>query len=113
MSVHPYEVGRVVTSIKGHDKGRLFLIVASINDRYVLIADGDTRKLEHPKKKQLKHLRWEPVLAPDALCESEKRAKTADSTIHKLLKPLSHLHTNGSTRADRITDKEEYALVQE
>ena len=41
--------------------------VGMVDERFVLIADGDTRKAEHPKKKQVKHLRALPALATDAL----------------------------------------------
>ena len=42
-SVH--ELGRVVFSKQGHDKGKAFLVVGLVDETYVLIADGDSRKL--------------------------------------------------------------------
>lgn len=36
--------------------GRKFIIVDTIDENYVLIADGDLRKVEKPKKKKIKHL---------------------------------------------------------
>lgn len=47
--------GSVVVSKAGRDKGRFFLVVSVEND-FALIADGDLRKLENPKRKKLKHL---------------------------------------------------------
>lgn len=49
-------LGRVVVSKSGRDKGRMFVIVQSINANYVAVADGDLRKIEKPKQKNLKHL---------------------------------------------------------
>lgn len=49
-------VGQVVYSKKGRDKGRYYIIVGIIDECYVYIADGDLRKTEKPKKKKLKHL---------------------------------------------------------
>jgi len=43
-------------SKSGRDKGRVFIVVDIIDDSYVLIADGDLRKIEKPKKKKIKHL---------------------------------------------------------
>ena len=34
----------------------MFFVVEVIDDDYVLIADGDRRKSENPKKKKVKHL---------------------------------------------------------
>ncbi len=47
--------GSVAVSKAGRDKGRFFLVVSVEND-YALIADGDLRKLDNPKRKKLKHL---------------------------------------------------------
>lgn len=48
--------GRVVKSTAGRDKGKFFVIVSTIDDNHVFIADGHLRKIEKPKKKKLKHL---------------------------------------------------------
>lgn len=50
------EVGRIVRSKAGRDKGRMLCIVEVIDDEYVMVADGGLRKLEKPKKKKCKHL---------------------------------------------------------
>jgi ribosomal protein L14E/L6E/L27E len=49
-------VGHVVISKSGRDKDRLFFIIEVINKDYVLIADGDYRKLDNAKLKKVKHL---------------------------------------------------------
>jgi len=50
------EVSDIVESLNGRDSGKLFYVV-SIEDEYVLIADGKGRKLEKPKRKKQKHMR--------------------------------------------------------
>lgn len=45
----------IALSLAGRDKGRLFFVLET-DGVYALIADGRTRKLEHPKRKKLKHL---------------------------------------------------------
>ena len=110
MKAIPYEVGREVVSLQGHDKGRRFLIIGLPDERYALIADGDSRKLSHPKKKQRKHLHAEPFIATDVIPAIAARLETADSSVRKALKASAQ---QGSSGADRITNKEEYALVQE
>ncbi|MCE5342668.1 MAG: KOW domain-containing RNA-binding protein [Eubacteriales bacterium] len=113
MKANPQQIGRVVVSTQGHDRGRRCLVVGIVDERYVLIADGDTRKLDHPKKKQLKHLRAEPGLAADALDAVHKRAQTIDSDIRKALEAMTPEPPLGRKQADRSTDKEENAFVQE
>ena len=50
-------VGDVVISKRGHDAKKIFMIVATLNEDYVLIADGKSRKLASPKQKNVKHLK--------------------------------------------------------
>jgi ribosomal protein L14E/L6E/L27E len=49
-------VGRVVWSKAGRDKGKTYIIVETLDDKYVLVCDGEARNLERPKKKKLMHL---------------------------------------------------------
>jgi LSU ribosomal protein L14E len=44
-------IGRIVKSKAGRDKDRIFIIVGVADEKHVLIADGDLRKIEKPKKK--------------------------------------------------------------
>ena len=54
--------GRVVLSTQGRDEGRYFIVLEVIDEDFVLMADGLTRKIDHPKKKKIKHLRPKPIL---------------------------------------------------
>ena len=63
------EVGDVVISKAGHDRGNLFVVLESIDSEYVRIADGRTRTLEKPKKKKRRHLK--------AVAEAERTAKVS------------------------------------
>ena len=49
----PYDV---VVSLAGHDRGRLFQVIAAQDGR-LLVCDGRNRKLEDPKLKSPKHVR--------------------------------------------------------
>lgn len=48
--------GQVALSKAGRDAGKKFVIINVVDDNYVLIADGNLRKIEKPKKKKVKHL---------------------------------------------------------
>lgn len=56
------EPGRVVLSTQGRDAGRYFIVLQVIDEQFVLMADGQSRKLAHPKKKKVKHLRPKPLV---------------------------------------------------
>ena len=82
-----------VFSKKGRDKGWYFVVLYAVDADFVVIADGDTRKLDHPKKKRRKHLASCPHEFPDLLALYAK-GQLKDSDIRKALYPIIHA-TNG------------------
>ena len=65
-------LGRLVKSTAGRDCGRFFIVVGEIDEKYILLADGDLRRIESPKKKKLKHVKVYEAQAgqvSDRLCE--------------------------------------------
>lgn len=55
MKQEPIQVGEVVRSIQGRDRGRYLVVIDILDDEYVLLTDGDLRRLDRPKKKKKKH----------------------------------------------------------
>ncbi|MGH2452457.1 MAG: KOW domain-containing RNA-binding protein [bacterium] len=49
-------LGRVVTSKAGRDRGDRYVVVAALGEDTVLVADGQRRGMDRPKKKNVKHL---------------------------------------------------------
>ena len=45
----------IVRSAAGRDKGKLFVVLA-VEGEILLLADGKTRKVEHPKRKKRRHV---------------------------------------------------------
>ena len=52
----PLMPGSIVLSRAGRDQGRWFVVMALPEEEYALIADGELRKVEKPKRKKRKHL---------------------------------------------------------
>ncbi len=116
MKAQPTERGRVVVSTQGHDAGRWHVVVSVLDARYVLICDGEARKLAKPKKKQAKHLRALPLTLP-VEGKGACGGPIADSDIRAELRAARNAYEtrtgSAPTRARPEKDKEEGALVQE
>ena len=52
-----FEAGDIVQSKSGHDAKKLFIVIARLNESYILIADGKSRKLDNLKQKNVKHVK--------------------------------------------------------
>ena len=48
--------GEIVCSKAGRDKGRYFVVMETVDAHYVLLCDGDLRRVDKPKKKKIRHL---------------------------------------------------------
>ena len=57
MNAWPIEIGSVVISKAGRDRGRPFLVVGVVDDDFVMVANGALRKMDRQKKKRRKHLK--------------------------------------------------------
>ena len=55
-------IGRIVLVKRGRDKGS-FMVVVKVEDGFVFIADGRSRKLGKPKRKNIKHVTPTRVVA--------------------------------------------------
>lgn len=84
MNKIPLEPGRIVRSKAGRDCGRLFVVLSEVDCDFVMMADGDLRKIDRPKKKRRKHLSATPALVP-----SNRLSGIKDHEIRALLKQES------------------------
>lgn len=77
-------IGCFASSLAGHDKGKIYLIVDEKDD-YVFLSDGSIKKMGSPKKKKRKHIQltnvtcekslYDKLLNKETVCDDElKRA---------------------------------------
>ena len=85
MDLYP---GDVVCSQAGHDRGRLFVVMETVDEQYVRIADGDTRKIEKTKLKKRKHLK---ALIGFRM-ELEAKPQLLNADVRKFLKQCADMN---------------------
>ena len=82
------KVGQLVVAAAGRDSNKKFIITCIINDQYVYISDGDTRKIESPKKKKLKHLMLTKHISYEIALLLQQNKQVTNSVISKCIKSL-------------------------
>lgn len=80
-----FSLGQVVRSKAGRDKDVVFFIVGILNEEMVLVADGDLRKLEHPKKKKAKHLQPYHLVSEEVKSRLENGSRLENIDLQKEL----------------------------
>ena len=80
-----YQIGQVVYSKSGHDKGDVQMIIA-IDGDFLLLADGKRRKLEKPKRKKKLHVQPTFYVENEVAAKLQEGAYVLDADIKKALK---------------------------
>ncbi|WP_088106064.1 KOW domain-containing RNA-binding protein [Halalkalibacter urbisdiaboli] len=62
-------VGQIVKITKGRDRDQFSVIIKLDNHRFVFIADGDKRKVDRPKRKNISHLKLMDYISEE-VCNS-------------------------------------------
>lgn len=81
-------IGRVVKAKAGRDSEGFFIILDIIDDNYVLIVDGKSRKIEDPKKKKIKHLQFTNMWASDITKLLQQNEEVTNAKIRKYFKSV-------------------------
>ena len=81
-------VGSVVLSTQGRDKGMYFVVVAVGRD-VVYLADGGMRKLNAPKKKNVKHVSDSGAALENIAGKLAEGKKVFDSEVKSALRQFN------------------------
>ena len=86
-------IGSVVKAITGRESDELFIVTALDQD-YAMLVNGKTRKLEKPKRKNIKHIYL--LLKETPLKELLINNKATDAHIISLLKKYKNNELGGN-----------------
>lgn len=75
-------IGRLVHSIQGRDNGKSYLVWRELENGFVLLVDGDNRKILNPKKKSVKHLEITDVVLDNIRTKILEDKKIFDAEIY-------------------------------
>jgi len=80
-------ISDIIVSTAGRDRGKLFYVIGT-EGVYVLAANGKDRKLEHPKKKKLKHVRFVTRIESRVAAKLRTGEKVLNSELRRDLAAL-------------------------
>lgn len=80
------EIGDLVISKQGRDKGVYYIVINKLSDNYYLLVNGDNRKFDNPKRKIKKHLDKTHKTIDNIKVKLNENAKIFDSEIYSSIK---------------------------
>ena len=58
-------IGQIVRIVQGREAGQYAIIIEIMDDRFVMLADGEKRKFDRPKKKNIQHFEILDFISPE------------------------------------------------
>lgn len=99
MSKEDIVIGSVVLSKQGRDKGLYFVVVGlDVKKGYVYLADGGMRKLNAPKKKNLKHVSDSGTVLQTIAVKLNTGKKVFDSEVKSALRQFNQQSNVGESK---------------
>lgn len=81
-------IGQLVCSQGGRDRGNYYLILEVIDDNFVYLVDGDKRRMENPKLKNVKHLQFFTAVAEELAMQWEAGQPVGNTEVRKMIAAL-------------------------
>ncbi|WP_240377776.1 KOW domain-containing RNA-binding protein [Bacillus piscicola] len=80
------EIGQIVLVKRGREAGNLAVIIGIIDQRFVLLADGERRKFDNAKKKNVSHTVLFSCVSDEVKRSIEETGRVTNAKIrHALL----------------------------
>ncbi|WP_090583303.1 KOW domain-containing RNA-binding protein [Paenibacillus sp. OV219] len=75
------EIGRLVKVLRGKDAGTYAVIIQIVDERFVLVADGDKRRFDQSKKKNVLHLLMQPVVSSEVADSMRETGRVTNAKL--------------------------------
>lgn len=75
------QVGQLVRILKGKDAGEAAIVIAVVDSRFVYIADGNKRKFDEPKKKNILHLELIPFISSEVVNSLKETGRVTNGKL--------------------------------
>lgn len=84
------QIGQFVKVLRGKDEESLAVVIAIIDERFVLIADGDKRKFDSPKKKNVLHLQLQPAISQEVTNSLQESGRVTNAKLRYVIQKFAH-----------------------
>jgi len=80
--------GQLVVSRSGRDSGKVYLVLNFEGDKFVSVADGILRRVENPKRKNVRHLDYYPVVAEEIADKLNSGERVTNPELRRAIQRL-------------------------
>ncbi len=84
------KIGQIVFVLRGREAGHYCVVIEHLNDRYVRIADGEKRKYDRAKKKNITHLEVVDYVSPEVRESIKETGRVSNGKLRFAISKYLH-----------------------
>ncbi|WP_341279775.1 KOW domain-containing RNA-binding protein [Paenibacillus sp. FSL H8-0537] len=84
------QVGQIVKVLRGKDEDSYAVVISIIDERFVMIVDGDKRRFDSPKKKNVLHLELQPVISSEVVNSLLESGRVTNTKLRYVIQKFAH-----------------------
>lgn len=89
MDAHP-QIGQIVKVLRGKDEECFAVVIAIVDERFVMIADGNKRRFDRPKKKNVLHLELQPAISQEVTSSLLETGRVTNAKLRYVIQKFAH-----------------------
>jgi ribosomal protein L14E/L6E/L27E len=75
------QLGQIVRILRGRDLDKFAVIVGIVDSKFILIADGDKRKFDQPKKKNVLHVELQDAVSREVADSMQETGRVTNGKL--------------------------------
>jgi large subunit ribosomal protein L14e len=91
------QLGQIVKVLRGRDAGKYAIVIRPIEDKFVWVADGDKRKFDQPKKKNIQHLQVTSEISSEVVESIREAGRVTNGKIRFALSRFAEQRQTDAT----------------
>jgi len=84
------QIGQFVKVLRGKDEDSYAVIIEIIDDKFVLIADGNKRRFDQPKRKNVLHLTLQPAFSHEVITSLQETGRVTNAKLRYVIQKYAH-----------------------
>lgn len=84
------QIGQFVKVLRGKDENSYAVIIGIIDERFVMIVDGDKRRFDQPKKKNVLHLELQPAISSEVTSSLLETGRVTNAKLRYVIQKFAH-----------------------
>lgn len=84
------QIGQIVKVLRGKDEESYAVVIGIIDERFVMIADGDKRRFDSPKKKNVLHLQLQPAVSQEVITSLQESGRVTNAKLRYVIQKYAY-----------------------